>query len=106
MEITNVKVEVLLPEQHIFKLKNKLNDAGLLTIGNYDHVLSYSHTKGYWRPLENSTPFNGKIGEVSFGKECKIEFRCTYSNMKKVEQIIKEIHPYDEPIINFIPLLN
>ncbi|WP_353626616.1 hypothetical protein [Bacillus sp. JCM 19041] len=62
-----VKVEVLLPEESIKKMRNKLNACGILNVGRSDHVLSHSYTKGYWRPLKGSNPVNGTIGELSSG---------------------------------------
>ncbi|WP_424955123.1 hypothetical protein [Jeotgalibacillus salarius] len=47
MNFDYVKLEVLLPEETIVPLRNRLNDAGILRIGAYDHVISYTHTKGY-----------------------------------------------------------
>jgi hypothetical protein len=106
MDFKFVKVEVLIPEEYIEKLRNNLNDIGVLTVGKYDNVVSYSLVKGYWRPLEDSKPFKGTVGEVSFGTECKMEFRCLYKNIEEVKEIIKSVHPYEEPIINVLPLLN
>ena len=106
MEFQFVKVEVLLPEEYIENLRNELNNLGVLTVGNYDHVVSYTFAKGYWRPLKESTPFNGTKGKISFGTECKMEFRCLYRDIQEVKNVIKSIHPYEEPIINVIPLLN
>ncbi|GGP11040.1 divalent cation tolerance protein CutA [Oceanobacillus neutriphilus] len=100
-----VKMEVLLPEEYIEKVRNALNDIGVLRVGNYDHVISYSMVKGYWRPLEEATPFNGSIGEISFGTECKMEFKCLYEKIEEVENIIRSVHPYEEPVINVLSLL-
>ncbi|MGF9966052.1 cytochrome C biogenesis protein [Bacillus rhizoplanae] len=105
MGVKFVKVEVLLPEEYIETLRSKLNDIGVLTIGKYDHVISYSLVKGSWRPLEESKPFNGSIGEICFGTEYKMEFRCLYQNIEEVLSIIKSVHPYEGPVINVLPLL-
>lgn len=101
-----MKVEILLPEEYIETLRNKLNDIGILTVGKYDNVVSYSVVKGYWRPLEEAMPFKGYVGETSFGTECKMEFRCLYKDIEEVKSIIKSVHPYEEPVINIFPLLN
>ncbi|WP_163530178.1 cytochrome C biogenesis protein [Halobacillus ihumii] len=105
MDFKNVKIEVLLPEDFIKSLRDKLNDLGVLTVGDYDNVISYSESKGYWRPLKRSKPFKGIQGEISFGTECKMEFRCSYEDIEEVKHIIRTVHPYEEPIINVIPLL-
>ncbi|MFD1173962.1 divalent cation tolerance protein CutA [Oceanobacillus picturae] len=106
MEFEFVKVEVLLPEEYIVELRNQLNDIGILTVGDYDNVVSYSVVKGYWRPLEEANPFNGSKGEISFGTECKMEFKCSLSNIAEVKGLIKRVHPYEEPVINVLPMLS
>ncbi|GAK10479.1 cytochrome c biogenesis protein [Geomicrobium sp. JCM 19039] len=103
MEFTYVKFEVLIPEEYIHKLRDELNDAGLLNVGHYDHVLSYVHVKGYWRPLQSSTPYRGTKGKVSFGEECRVEFTCSADRVEVAKRIIKNIHPYEEPVIHVLP---
>lgn len=105
MDFEKCKVEVLIPENYIIPLRDKLNEAGILTVGKYDNVISYSEVKGYWRPLEGADPYDGVIGQVSSGQECKVEFRCRVQELATVKTMIKEIHPYEEPIINIFPLL-
>ncbi|GEL77426.1 divalent cation tolerance protein CutA [Tenuibacillus multivorans] len=106
MEFVFVKGEVLLPEEYIEKLRNKLNDIGILTVGDYDNVVSYSVVKGYWRPFGEANPFKGTKGEISYGTECKMEFRCLMKRIEEVKRLIKNVHPYEEPIINVIPILS
>ncbi|TFD94511.1 cytochrome C biogenesis protein [Jeotgalibacillus sp. R-1-5s-1] len=106
MRFSFVKIEVLLPEDIIIPLRNRLNDAGILHVGHYDHVLSYTHTKGYWRPLNTAKPFNGNQNEISFGEECKMEFRCPIDKLALAKQIVKDIHPYEEAVMYIIPLLD
>ncbi|WP_253291453.1 hypothetical protein [Virgibacillus proomii] len=60
MNFEYVKFEVLLPEDYIFLLRNELNKYRLITVGDYDHVVSYGETKGYWQSLEASNPFQVK----------------------------------------------
>ncbi|MFU0788504.1 cytochrome C biogenesis protein [Virgibacillus proomii] len=86
-------------------MRDKLNELGVLTIGNYDHVISYSHVNGYWRPLETAQPVHGTKHKINFGVECKMEFKCLYKYITKVNEIIKEYHPYEEPVIYIYPLL-
>lgn len=85
-------------------LRDELNKIGTLTVGNYDHVISYSAVKGCYRPLVDATPYSGQKGEISFGTECRMEFRCLFSRMDEVKAVIKRIHPYEEPVIYFHPV--
>lgn len=105
MQFQFLKIEVFVPEEYIEKVRDSLNGLGVLTVGNYDNVFSYSHVKGHWRPLEGSTPFDGTIGEITTGTECKMEFRIPTNQLDEVITIIKQIHPYEEPVINVLPLI-
>jgi len=40
------------------------------------------------------------------GLECKLEIRCKREYVKSAINVIKEIHPYEEPLINIIPIVN
>ncbi|MDQ0268397.1 cytochrome C biogenesis protein [Cytobacillus purgationiresistens] len=106
MNIKYVKFEILLPEKYIEEMRNQLNRVGMLTVGNYDQVVSYTHVQGFWRPLAEAEPFHGEKGVISSGTECRLEFRCLNNRMDEAKEIIQSVHPYEEPIINIIPLLN
>ncbi|MFG6120932.1 MULTISPECIES: divalent cation tolerance protein CutA [Thalassobacillus] len=105
MNFSFVKFEVLLPEEYIVPLRDQLNKNKVLTVGEYDHVVSYTETKGYWRPLESSEPYSGEKNKVTFGSECKMEFKSPYKRIEEIRNIIKNIHPYEEPVINVVPLI-
>jgi hypothetical protein len=106
MQFTRVKIEVLMPEGYIALLRNKLNEAAVIRQGNYDHVISYSHVHGYWRPLEGAVPFEGEEGEISHGTECLVTFKTHCNNVPAVKEIIEDIHPYEEPVYHVIPLMD
>ncbi|MDF2882379.1 MAG: cytochrome biosis protein [Clostridiaceae bacterium] len=106
MEFKEVKIEIYVPEDYVIKLRDKLNEVGAGKVGNYDNVISVTEVSGYWRPLAGSNPFNGEVGQISKGEECKIEIRCKTQYVKDAVRVIKQIHPYEEPLINIIPIAN
>ncbi len=106
VEFNEVKIEVFIPEDYIIKLRDELNNVNACKIGNYDNVLSITKVRGYWRPLEGSTPFNGEIGQINEVAECKIEIRCKSEYINDAIEVIKKNHPYEEPIYNIIPIIN
>lgn len=71
-----------------------------------DHCVSVIQVSGYWRPLTGSNPYDGTIEEISYGQECKMEIRCKIDYVSNAINIIKKIHPYEEPLYNIIPLVN
>jgi hypothetical protein len=100
------KLEIFIPEQFVINLRDELAKVGAGRIGKYDHCLAYTLVKGYWRPLEGSNPFDGEIGEISEGMEAKVEINCRGELVEAALETIRRIHPYDEPLINIIPLAN
>lgn len=105
-EFREFKLEIYLPKEYIVKMRNALNKVNACRVGNYDNVISITDVQGYWRPLEDSIPYNGEKGKINEGTECKIEVRCKKEYVKDALKIIRQIHPYEEPLINVIPLMN
>lgn len=106
MVFEKVKFEIFIPCENVSALSRVLHDADAGKIGNYDHCLSVSEVTGYWRPLKDSNPYEGIIGQVSTGHECKVEVICGNEKIHGVIEAIKSVHPYEEPVFNIIPLLN
>lgn len=106
MDFKKVKIEVYIPEEYRDKLREALNNIGVLGVGNYDNVMSVTKVTGYWRPLKNANPFDGEINKLSKASEDKIEFATDINNVENAVKVIKEVHPYEEPVINIIPLIN
>jgi hypothetical protein len=106
IQVPNVKIELFVPEPFIELLRDELNKVNVGHIGNYDHCLSITEVRGYWRPLAGATPYQGEIGEISAGMECKVEVNCKWGHVREALNVIKHIHPYEEPLINIIPLVN
>ena len=77
-------------------------DAG--HIGEYDSCLSYSKVTGTWRPLEGTHPYIGSTGKISEESELKVEVTVKAAALKKIVEKVKQVHPYEEPVINIIPI--
>jgi hypothetical protein len=105
LKISLVKIEIYVPEEFIIPIRDVLHHVGAGRIGDYDHVLSITNVSGYWRPLADAKPYNGTKGSIHFGQECKIEVRCPIDLVEKSIKAVKQVHPYEEPIINVIPLI-
>ena len=101
---TCCKLEIFIPETHLGALQKALQDVDAGHIGNYDSCMSYSPVTGCWRPLEGSRPYIGNCGSISTEPELKAEVTCRAERLKEPLAAIKNIHPYEEPVINVIPL--
>lgn len=98
------KLEIFVPETHFAAVQAALQAVDAGHIGHYDACLSYSKVTSCWRPLENCHPFSGREGEISCEPEIKIEAACLTENVDQTVAAIKAVHPYEEPVINVIPL--
>lgn len=104
MEFKYCKLEIFIPETHFRQLQKALQDVDAGHIGNYDSCLSYSKVMGTWRPLEGTDPFIGNTGEISEEPELKVEVTIKTERLKDTIAAVKTVHPYEEPVINVIPL--
>ena len=98
------KLEIYIPESHLKALQAALQASGAGRIGNYDSCMAHSHVKGTWRPLEGANPYIGEVGTLSEAYELKVEVNVEKDRLKRTIQAIRDIHPYEEPLINVIPL--
>ena len=100
-----IKLEICSPESHFYALQKALQDVDAGHIGNYDSCLSYSPVMGTWRPLEGTHPYIGEQNAVSCEPELKVEVTIRAERLKETVAAIKAVHPYEEPVINAIPLI-
>lgn len=98
------KLEIFIPESHLSPLQQALREVDAGHIGSYDSCLSYSPVTSCWRPLPGSQPYLGQEGELSTQREIKVEVTCLLRNLEHTLEAIKRVHPYEEPVINVIPL--
>ncbi|MDO5297739.1 MAG: cytochrome C biogenesis protein [bacterium] len=105
MDFAYCKLEIFIPETHLRALQRALQEVDAGHIGAYDCCLSYSRVTGCWRPLEGTNPYIGSIGEISCEPELKVEVTIKTERLEETVAAVKQVHPYEEPVINAIPLL-
>jgi hypothetical protein len=109
MKISNpkpdVKIEIFAPPEAEAALREALAQAGAGVIGDYDHCATVTPVKGYFRPLPGADPYSGVKGEISQVEEVKIEAVCRREQLDAVDAAIRKAHPYEEPVILYLPLI-
>ena len=98
------KLEIYIPESHVPALLEALAGAGAGVVGNYDHCASLSAVTGTWRPLPGARPYDGEVGRLQQAPEIKVETSCPAERIKDVLAAIRQAHPYEEPVVNILPL--
>ena len=103
---TTLKLEIFVPQDHALTLRDELAKIGVGIIGNYDHCVALTPVRGFFRPMEGANPFEGEVGKISEVAEYKLEVNCQRELVNEALRVIKQVHPYEEPLINIIPLAN
>jgi hypothetical protein len=106
MDFPQAKIEIFTPYEAVDAIREAVHQAGCGVIGDYDHCCSITEVRGFWRPLSGANPYDGEVGKISEGHECKIEVNCKAENVQQAVNAIRAAHPYEEPLINILPLLN
>ena len=106
MKYRFVKLETYIPETHLLALRKALQEADAGHTGNYDSRLAFSHVTGTWRALAGAHPYIGAPGEISEAPEIKVEVTLRAAQIEETVRAVRRVHPYEEPVINLIPLLN
>ena len=105
-DFTDIKLEIFIPQAHAMELFEELAKIGVGRIGDYDHCFAIHPVQGYFRPLPGANPFDGEIGKLSETAEYKIEVNCRRELVNEAMKVIRNTHPYEEPLVNVIPLAN
>lgn len=104
--ITKVLLVVTTPKENSEEMKKSLFEAGAGHIANYTNCSLTTDCIGSFKGNNNTNPYIGEKNKLEYVKEEKIEVICDIKKVKEVIKKVREIHPYEEPGINIIPLLN
>jgi hypothetical protein len=56
--------------------------------------------------LIGAKPFEGEVGKISDTMEAKLEVNCERGLVNEAIKVIRSVHPYEEPLVNIIPIAN
>ena len=105
-KFTDVKLEIFVPQEHALTLRDELAKLGVGVVGKNDHCVALTPVRGFFRPLPGSNPTEGEAGKINEVAEYKLEVRCKRELVQEALKAIKSAHPYEEPLVNIIPLAN
>lgn len=106
IDINKVKIIVTIPIDKLDKIRNAICEIGAGIIGNYTHCSIATKCVGTFKPTEAASPYIGKKDKLQFVEEQKLEVRCDIDRVKDIILKIREVHPYEEPAIDIIPLID
>ncbi len=106
ININRVKIIVTIPLENVEEVRNAICEAGAGVIGNYTHCSMSTKCVGTFKPTDAANPYIGEKNNLEFVDEEKLEVVCDVKKVKEVVSILRKSHPYEEPAIDIIPLID
>ena len=106
IDVKKVKIIVTVPVANIDDVRNAICSEGAGVIGNYTYCTTSTKCIGTFIPSENANPYIGEQNKLEIVEEEKLELVCDINIVKRVLKRLREVHPYEEPGIDIIPLIN
>jgi len=106
IEINRVKIFVTVPCESTEKVRNAVCNAGAGIIGEYEYCTTSVKSTGTFIPSNNANPYIGESNKLEVVEEDKLEFICDIAKAKHVISELRKVHPYEEPAIDIVPLID
>ena len=106
ININKVKIFVTVPIKNLDDVRNAIYETEAGTIGSYRNCSFSTKGIGTLKPVNNANPHIGEKGKLEFVEEEKLEVICNVDKVKSVISVIKKVHPYEEPAIDIVPLID
>lgn len=105
-DVKRVKIFVTVPKENLEAVRNAMCAAGAGVIGNYLFCTSTCQSVGTFLPNDKANPHIGTRGKLEFVEEEKLEVVCEVEKVKQVLLALRATHPYEEPAIDIVPLVD
>ena len=106
MNFKRIKLITTVPPQQADALRQALGEAGAGRVGEYSYCSFSRVGKGRFMPSENANPYIGQVHQLETVEEEQVEVICERNVAKQVIEALRSAHPYEEPIIDIVPLLD
>lgn len=101
-----LKLVFFVPHDHAENVRNAVFEAGAGVVGDYQACSYNLAGKGSFKPGKGTNPYVGKIGEVHFEEEARVETWLPRYRTQQVLKALTQAHPYEEVAYDLYPLLN
>lgn len=105
-DIKKVKIIVTVPKENLEEVRDVMCESGAGIIGNYSYCSMSSKCIGSFLPNDDANPYIGEKNKLEFVEEEKLEVVCDIDKVKDVLKELRRVHPYEEPAIDIVPLID
>ena len=103
--VKKVKIFVTVPIENVEEVRSAICSAGAGVIGNYTFCSTSTKSIGTFIPNESANPHIGEKNKLEYVEEEKLEVICDVEKVKDVITELRRVHPYEEPAIDIVPLI-
>lgn len=101
-----VKIVVFVPEENADEMREALGKAGAGRIGEYSFCSFSIKGIGRFKPSDKASPHIGSAGKLEAVNEERIEVACDKEQAPEIIKVIKDVHPYEEVVIDVYGMLS
>lgn len=106
MDFKRVQISTTVSLENTDAIREALGKAGAGTLGNYSFCSFSIAGKGRFKPSENADPHIGKANKLETIDEEQISVSCDLKDAKQIIAALRAAHPYEEPLIEIVPLID
>lgn len=98
------KIVVYVPLEFKNLVQEALSQAGCGCVGSYSDCSFVSQGQSSFKPLEGTSPFIGKVGELTYTDEVRLETIVPENRLNQAILAMTIAHPYEEPAYDIFEL--
>ena len=106
INVNRVKIVTMVPSENVDEVRKSICEVGAGIIGNYTCCTTSGKCIGTFMPNDEANPYIGEKNKLEYVEEEKLEVVCDINNVKRVIEKLRDVHPYEEPEIDIIPLID
>jgi hypothetical protein len=106
MDFKRVQITTTVPLENTDAIRDALGNAGAGTLGDYSFCSFSIPGKGRFKPSEDANPHIGTANRLEVVEEEQIWVNCDRNAAKQVIAALRAAHPYEEPLIDIVPLID
>ena len=106
LNISRVKIVTTVPIDCLGEVREAVCSVGAGVIGDYTHCTMATKCVGTFKPNDKANPYIGEKNKLNSVEEEKMEVVCDVDKVKRAILKLREAHPYEEPAIDIVPLLD
>lgn len=106
MNFKRVQITTTVPLKDTDAIREALGKAGAGVLGDYSFCSFSINGRGRFKPSENADPHIGEANKLEVVEEEQISVNCDLAEAKQIIATLRAAHPYEEPLIDIVPLID